>query len=77
MRAQMNETDCLFGLDDAALGRLREARLTATLDRVFAAHPYFRRVFAASGIRRGDIATLADISSLPVTTKADYMAEPR
>jgi phenylacetate-coenzyme A ligase PaaK-like adenylate-forming protein len=69
--------DCLFDLDNAGLVRLREARLAATLDRVFAAHPYYRRVLAASGIRRGDVATLADIARLPVTTKADYMADPQ
>ena len=77
MRASELETDCLFGLDDAALAQRREARLAATLDRVFAAHPHYRRTFAASGIRRGDIATLSDISKLPVTTKADYMADPK
>ena len=68
-------TDRLFGLDDAALTLLREARLGATLDRIFAARPY-RRTFVAAGIRgRSDIATLSDIARLPVTTKADYMAD--
>jgi phenylacetate-coenzyme A ligase PaaK-like adenylate-forming protein len=69
--------DCLFGLDDAALAGLRETRLAATLDRIFAAHPYYRRVLAAAGIGRHDLATLSDIARLPVTTKADYMADPR
>src|SRR5882757_6272433 len=69
--------DELFGLDEAGLTQLREARLSATLDRVFTAHPYYRRVLAAAGLHRGDIATLADIARLPVTTKADYMAEPQ
>jgi hypothetical protein len=30
-----------------------------------------------AGIHRGDLATLADIARLPVTTKADYMADPQ
>ena len=35
------------------------------------------RVLGEAGIRRGDLATLADIARLPVTTKADYMADPQ
>ena len=77
MRGSEGETDRLFGLDDAALTLLREARLGATLDRIFAAHPHYRRTFVAAGIRRSDIATLSDIARLPVTTKADYMADPQ
>jgi phenylacetate-coenzyme A ligase PaaK-like adenylate-forming protein len=69
--------DCLFDLDEAGLASQREARLAATLDRVFAAHPYYRRVLAAADIRRADLATIADIARLPVTTKADYMADPQ
>jgi phenylacetate-CoA ligase len=69
--------DCLFDLDDAALAELRNARFAATLDRVFAAHPHYRRVLATAGVRRGEIATLSDIARLPVTTKADYMADPQ
>jgi phenylacetate-CoA ligase len=68
--------DHLFGLDDAALTQLREARFAATLDRIFAAHPYYRRAFAVAGIRRNDLAALSDIARLPVTTKVDYMADP-
>jgi phenylacetate-coenzyme A ligase PaaK-like adenylate-forming protein len=69
--------DVLFGLDEAGLTQLREARLAATLDRVFAAHPYYRRVFGNARIRRADLATLSDIARLPVTIKADYMADPQ
>jgi phenylacetate-coenzyme A ligase PaaK-like adenylate-forming protein len=69
--------DELFGLDEVGLVKLREARLGATLDRVFAAHPYYRRVLGQAGIRRSDLATLAEIPRLPVTTKADYMADPQ
>lgn len=71
----MNPGD-VFSLSPDALASLREARLAATLDRVFAAHPHYRRVFAASGIRRSDIGSLGDLPRLPVTTKADYMATP-
>jgi phenylacetate-CoA ligase len=76
MRAEKTVTDILFGLDAKALVALREARLAATLDRVFAAHPHYRRTFAAAGIHRADIAALSDIVRLPVTTKADYIRDP-
>ena len=69
-------SDVLFGLDAEALTALREARLAATLDRVFAAHPYYRRVLADAGLARSDLATLADLRRLPVTTKADYIGNP-
>ena len=69
--------DQLFALDGAALTALREARLAKTLDRVFAAHPHYRRLFAATNTSRGDIATLDDLFRLPITTKAEYMADPK
>ncbi len=68
--------DVLFGLEAASLAALREARLAATLDRVFAAHPYYRRRLAALGVSRGDLTSLSDLPRLPVTTKADYMGDP-
>lgn len=43
---------------------------------MFAAHSYYRRLFAEAGIRRADVTTLADLKRLPVTTKADYMRDP-
>jgi phenylacetate-coenzyme A ligase PaaK-like adenylate-forming protein len=66
----------LHDLDEAGLAALRGTRLHATLDRVFAAHPHYRRRFAEAGIRRRDIAGLDDLRCLPVTTKADYAADP-
>ena len=55
---------------------MRDDRFAATLDRVFAAHRHYRRRFAAAGLRREDVRGLDDLVRLPVTTKADYMAEP-
>ncbi|MFT8244869.1 phenylacetate--CoA ligase family protein [Roseomonas sp. BN140053] len=72
----MSAPDPLFDLDEAGLAALRDARFAATLDRIFAAHPHYRRRFAAAGLRREHIRGLADLARLPVTTKADYMAEP-
>ena len=47
---QMSTTiDPLFPSDVAQLSTLREQRFAATLDRVFAAHPYYRRKFAELG----------------------------
>jgi len=63
-------------LSSEALVALREAKLAPTLDRVFAAHPYYRRVFERTGIRRNEIRSLDDLSRLPITTKAYYIAQP-
>ena len=71
-----SKSDILFDLDPDALAALRWARLAPTLDRVFAAHPHYRRTFGALGIARGDLGSLADIRRLPVTTKAEYMRDP-
>jgi phenylacetate-CoA ligase len=68
--------DPLFAPDDAVLARLREQRFAITLDRVFAAHPYYKRKFAELGLHRGDVRGLSGLQKLPVTTKADYVAEP-
>lgn len=76
MRADKIATDILFDLDAKALVALREARLAATLDRVFAAHPHYRRAFAAAGLHRADLTALSDIARLPVTIKAEYIRDP-
>jgi phenylacetate-coenzyme A ligase PaaK-like adenylate-forming protein len=68
--------DPLFAPDVAQLASLRETMFAATLDRVFAAHPYYQRKFASLGLARHDVRGLADLGKLPVTTKADYIAEP-
>jgi phenylacetate-coenzyme A ligase PaaK-like adenylate-forming protein len=68
--------DPLFAPHDAALAALREERLAATLDRVFLAHPFYRRRLAAAGLERRGVGGLADLRRLPVTAKADYAADP-
>ncbi len=40
------------------------------------AHPFYRRRLAGLGLKPADIATLEDLQRLPVTAKAEYMAEP-
>lgn len=72
----MSADDILFGSDEASLRGLREARLQNSLDRVFAAHPFYRRQFAQMGLKRDDVPDLASLSRLPITTKADFMADP-
>lgn len=60
----------------ARIAQIQEQRFQAMLDLCFARHPYYRRVFAREGLRRGDFASLADIVRLPLTTKRELMAEP-
>jgi len=59
------------------LNQVRERVFARTMDRVFAAHPYYRRVFKESGISREDIRSLRDLRRIPVTTKSDFMAAPQ
>lgn len=54
----------------------REVVLAPTLDRVFAAHPFYRARFARLGLGRADLRRLADLERLPVTTKAEFVADP-
>jgi phenylacetate-coenzyme A ligase PaaK-like adenylate-forming protein len=61
----MSADDILFGSDEASLRGLREARLQNSLDRVFAAHPFYRRQFAQMGLKRDDVPDLASLSRLP------------
>jgi len=68
--------DPLFAAGAAQLAEFREKIFAATLDRVFAAHPYYRRKFTEQGLSRADVRGLDDIVKLPVTSKADYVAEP-
>lgn len=59
-----------------AVQAVREANFAATLDLVFRGHPHYRQRFAELGLQREDVRSLADLRRLPVTRKADYMADP-
>ncbi|WP_226582430.1 phenylacetate--CoA ligase family protein [Acuticoccus sediminis] len=59
-----------------ALTRVRDEVFGATLDRIFDCHPHYRALFAERGIRRADIAGVADLPRLPVTGKSDYVSNP-
>lgn len=56
---------------------VRDQRLSATLDRVFAAHPYYRAEFDRIGLQREDIGGTGDLAKLPVTSKAAFISAPR
>ena len=55
----------------AEIKRFQEERLAETLQYLAARSPYYRRMFAEHGIDIARIATLEDLTSLPVTTKQD------
>ena len=59
------------------LSQVRERLFMRTMDRIFAAHPYYTQVFRELGISRKDIASLDDLRKIPITTKADFMAAPQ
>jgi phenylacetate-CoA ligase len=51
--------------------QLQLERLQATLNRVYAHVPFYRKRFDAMGISPEDVTSLADLSRLPFTTKED------
>lgn len=55
---------------------LQETRLRETIALCYGRHPYYREVMRKAGIRPDDIRTLGDLDRLPVTTKADFVADP-
>ncbi|MGM0451898.1 MAG: phenylacetate--CoA ligase family protein [Thermodesulfobacteriota bacterium] len=54
-----------------ALESIQLRRLQATLSRVYATVPFYRKQFDAAGISPADINSLSDLSQLPFTTKQD------
>ncbi len=61
--------------DLTALRVAREAALARTLDLVFERHPYYRDLFQRERLRRDHFQSIDDLERIPVTTKAQYMAE--
>src|SRR4030043_1610838 len=54
-----------------ALEALQLKRLAATLERVYATVPFYKKKFDEASIRPGDIKSLKDLKHLPFTTKID------
>ncbi|MGH8995700.1 MAG: phenylacetate--CoA ligase family protein [Acidimicrobiales bacterium] len=55
---------------------LQVERLRTTIARCHAFHPYYREVMRQAGLAPDDIGDLRDLERLPVTTKADFVADP-
>jgi phenylacetate-CoA ligase len=58
-------------MDREELEQIQLERLQATLNRVYAHVPFYRKRFDAMGISPEDVTSLADLSRLPFTTKED------
>ncbi len=54
-----------------ALESIQLRRLQATLSRVYAAVPFYRKQLDDAGVKPGDVRCLSDLSRLPFTTKQD------
>jgi len=59
-----------------SLHDVQSALLRSMVDRCLLDHPRYRSLLAGQGIRAGDVTTLADLARLPLTTKADFVADP-
>lgn len=62
--------------DPAGWATRREENFARLLDLVYAAHPYYRELFAARGLRRDAFGSLADIGLIPPIDKAVFAAQP-
>lgn len=60
----------------AEIDAAQESNFAEIMGLVAERHPWYRHKLAERGLSRGDIATLADLTKLPVTTKQDYMRDP-
>jgi len=58
-------------MDREELEQLQLERLQATLNRVYAHVPFYRKRFDSMGLSPEDVTSLADLSRLPFTTKED------
>lgn len=64
--------------DPVRLRRYQEGRLRALVHHAAARVPFYRRRFAAAGVRPSDIQTIEDLARLPVLTKSELRsASPR
>ena len=60
----------------AAILEFQARRLRRVVAHAYERVPYYRRLFDAHGVRTADVRLPADLSALPVTTKADLRAQP-
>lgn len=60
----------------ADLDSIRAARLQRTLKAVAAAHPFYRALFRERNIGIDTVRSLDELQALPLTRKADYIADP-
>jgi phenylacetate-CoA ligase len=58
-------------LQREALEALQLKRLAATLERVYATVPFYKKKFGDAGLKPADVKSLKDLNRLPFTTKLD------
>jgi phenylacetate-coenzyme A ligase PaaK-like adenylate-forming protein len=58
------------------IGQLQDSRLARMLALCARGHAHYRRRWAEAGIDIGTIRTLTDLATLPLTSKAELMADP-
>ena len=60
----------------ADLRSVGAARLRRTLAAIAVAHPFYRARFRELGVSAGDVRSLDDLRTLPLTRKEDYISDP-
>lgn len=69
-------TDDLLRWPPDRVVALQNERLRQTIELCYDGHPYYRDVMRSRGLTPADIRTLDDLELLPVTTKAQFVADP-
>ncbi len=62
-------------LDRPALVHLQEDRLRALLQEIYPANQFYEHKFAEAGVRPSAVCSLEDLGNLPITTKAELLAD--
>ena len=70
-RPRPGDLDAIETASRDEIAALQLARLRATLERVYAHVPHYRRTFDAHGVHPADLKQLADLAKFPFTTKND------
>ena len=73
--ADLTLPDLLFR-PSAEVGALQDRLLAETVERCYRGHPFYRRLMKQEGLQPRHIRSREDLSRLPVTTKADFLADP-
>ena len=63
-------------LEPSSLKELQRRKLRVIIKHAYENVPFYHKKFDESGIKPGDVKSIADLSKVPVTTKSEIQARP-